>query len=211
MAGLPENFKSISPVIGSYDFVDIASGTGYIVLYAGSTVDLKILSNKTFKSNATFTEATAGAANSNYEKLIDYDFDLVLNRPLDLKGLGIVTVPHAIDASNDDSYIVATLIKYDGSETTIVTNQGSVISSVASMVYFTSAIDLNISTPRHLKIGETLRLTIEVWARSSSGAARVRLGHDPESRTSVSGLSAWAGGTDYPTELKLLLPVRLNL
>jgi hypothetical protein len=32
MAGIPKNFESISPVIGSYDWLDLTTGAGYIML-----------------------------------------------------------------------------------------------------------------------------------------------------------------------------------
>ena len=212
MAGVPQNFQSISNVIASYDFVDIASGTGYITLYAGTTCDLKVLSNFIFASNTVADDASTAGATVGYELMIDHDYDLLLNRPLDIKGLGVVNVPIRAGNISNDYYCIVILRKWDGvTETDIVTNTGSTISAGADNVYFMNSIDLNCPLT-HYKKGEYLRLTIRLYGNSSAGAANVQYGHDPESRTYdvLSGIT-WAGGADCPTQLKLLLPVRLNL
>lgn len=135
MLGVPTNFQALSNVIANYNFVDIAAGTGFITLYAGTTVDLKLLSNNDYYSDTMSEYATGSSGVATLA--IDHDFDVLLNRPLDLKGTGIVNIPVCIHSQGvgTDCYAYATVIlrKWDGvTETDIVTNQGRLLHISAS-------------------------------------------------------------------------------
>lgn len=208
MAGLPTNFQAISSVLANYNFVDIASGTGYINFYAGKTVDLKILSNNTYYSDDVYSENSTNSGT--FSAIIDNDFDVLLNRPLDIKGVGIVNVPALITTSGGgvagEFYIRATLRKWDGAtETDIVTNDSDTFTDYD--VYHMTAIDLTAPLT-HFKIGETLRLTVAVWAKRSGGVGvtTVRCAHDPANRS-----ASWDTTGAVPSQLIFQCPVRLNL
>lgn len=206
MAGVPSNFQSISPVIANYDFVDIASGTGYINFYAGKTVDKNLLSNNVFYSDTVFSTTTY---TTDPTLIYDVDFDVVLNRPLDVRGLGIVNV--SIGLTNNTGtpsvtggYIVATLRKYSGSESDIVTNTSRAVSvNTTTLPYYEMlAIDLDIPLT-HFKPGDTLRLTIQMYGTGTGGTKTAGFGHDPANRTST-----WSS---VGSILQFQCPVRLNL
>ena len=171
MAGLPQNFQAISNVLANYNFVDIASGTGYINFYAGNTSDLKLLTNNKFYSNAIYEIATG--ASLNYVLVLDHDFDVLLNRPLDLKGFVIVNIPLVLYsqgvAARVDLYATVILRKWDGAnETDIVSNDSieyEIINVARAPFYYMSAIDLNIPLT-HFKKGETLRLRINIYNKT---------------------------------------------
>lgn len=203
MVGVPQNFQSLSPVIANYNFVDIASGTGYVEFYAGNTVDLKVLSNFTYYADTIITNfAVADAA---YTKIVDDDYDVLLNRPLDVKGLGIVNVPIFGLSNQVHLYVVARLRKWDGvTETEVVNNQSRTFDSGGSE-YTMLSIDLN--TPlTHYKVGEYLRLTIEVWEKTTGAASSGIYAHDPKNRT-----TGWDASGAVPSMLTFQCPVRLNL
>lgn len=202
MAGIPQNFQSISPVLSNYNFVDIASGTGYINFYAGNTVDKILLSNFTYYSNVIYYEGNTVGVNDTV--LIDKDFDTVLNRPLDLKGIGIVNVGVYTSAACT-IYITATLRKWNGvTETDIVTNDSSTYLG-GSATYKMLSIDLDIPIT-HFKVGETLRLTIQLKETASSAGRTVRFANDPLGRT-----TGWDTTGAVPSRLMFQCPVRLNL
>jgi hypothetical protein len=213
MAGVPANFQALSNVIANYDYVDIASGTGFITLYAGTTVDLKLLSNNSYYSNTIYETATGNAAAATL--VLDHDFDILLNRPLDLRGTGIVNIPVAVfdQGINSHAHVYATVIlrKWDGvTETDIVTNVGTdyeIISAAGTWHFYMSAIDLVIPLT-HFKQGETLRLTVNLYAYTTgaSDGYSVRYAHDPQSRS-----SDWDTTGAVPSKLVLQCPVRLNL
>jgi hypothetical protein len=194
LAGIPQNFQAFSNVLANYNFVDIASGTGYINFYAGITVDKNLLSNFSFYSDYLWSYLP-----------VDYDFDTVMNRPLDVKGLGIVNVPCFVD-DGDTGTVTVTLRKVsDGVETDIVTNNSSTANGggVHPGKYFMLAIDLDVPLT-HFKIGDTLRLTI------LGNASISRIAFDPKNRTSDGTLS-WDSTGAVPSQLSFQCPVRLNL
>lgn len=213
MAGIPQNFQAISNVLSNYNFVDIASGTGYINFYCGDTVDKSLLSNFSYYANTIVTSHAAGSAA--YTLQIDIDYDTVMNRPLDLRGLGIVNVPiylintDAGGGKNITTYVTAILRKWDGStETDIVSNDSSVVTSTSTFGAYTMlSIDLDVPLT-HFKVGETLRLTIDVYSRYNVGATTgtVSIAHDPKNRT-----TGWDTSGAVPSQLLFQCPVRLNL
>ena len=206
MAGIPQNFQSVSNVLANYNFVDIASGTGYITFYAGSTVDLKLLSNSTYYSDTMF-ETANGAAGA-YTLIMDYDFDVLLNRPLDIKGTGIVNLPIYHDPGANTPFIYATVKfrKWDGvTETDISTNDSRVDNAIAGTGYTMLAVDLDCPLT-HFKKGETIRLTIMIYAKCLAGVVICKFGHDPMNRT-----TGWDTTGAVPSRLTFNCPVRLNL
>ena len=211
MPGVPLNFQAISNVLANYNFVDIASGTGYINFYAGTTVDLKLLSNNTFYSDAIVSSVALGQ-NTGATLIIDYDFDVLLNRPLDIEGLGIVNTPLGATSTTTETvaiYAIISFSKWDGSsESVIVSNTSSTINdgNGPTSAYGITATDLTIPLT-HFKIGEYIRLTVQVYAsHTGTNAATGILGHDPKSR-----VTGFDGTGAVPSQLIFQCPVRLNL
>jgi hypothetical protein len=220
MAGIPQNFQSISPVIANYDFVDIASGTGYINFYAGKTVDLNLLSNFTYYSdnNKIATAGTEVFEINVYTLSLDVDFDTVLNRPLDIRGKGILSLPIRLSAygsvgTTQYTYATVKLRKWDGvTETEICENDSSVLSAAGTGSITTNyamlSIDLNVPIT-HFKQGENLRLTILLYAKTSDvtvSGSTPSIGHDPMNRT-----TGWDTTGVVPSLMRFQCPVRLNL
>ena len=84
MTGLPVYFRTGQSMLANYNFVDIASGTGYIELYGGGVLEgdnkKTILSNKPFYSHTMVGEANKVSGcyslnsitdTSNYQKVLD--------------------------------------------------------------------------------------------------------------------------------------------
>lgn len=211
MAGIPQNFSAVSNVLANYDFVDIASGTGYINFYAGTTVDLKLLSNFTFYSD-TIVETAATGSEIVYTLRYDHDFDVLLNRPIDLAGLGIVNIPVFTQNPNgaiySDLYATVILRKWTGAvETDIISNDSSVQSIVNTSQYKMLAVDLNVPIT-HFKKGEYIRLSIMIYSRirSAGSVTTYQYAHDPLNR-----VTGWDATGAVPSKLTFQCPVRLNL
>jgi hypothetical protein len=210
MAGIPTNFQAISNVLANYNFVDIASGTGYITFYAGKTVDLNILSNFTYYSDILYTEGVALASTNNYLSL-DVDFDTLVNRPLDVKGLAIVNIPVNPSTSTTTTYAIVYFRKWDGvSETNIANNTSRTSGTGGTTSFYMLSVDLDIPLT-HFKKGETMRLTIMLYSNKSTvGDSAVRFAHDPKNRVS-DGTLDWDLTGAVPSQLSFQCPVRLNL
>lgn len=210
MAGIPQNFQAISNVLPTYNFVDIIAGTGYINFYAGDTVDLKPLSNFTYYSDAGLDSAVT-PGNYTDQLIFDHDYDVLLNRPMDIKGLGIVNIPVGVNpaaAATMYIYAIVKIRKWDGaSETEIATNTSRSFSKSTTGLGF-SMLGVDVTIPlTHFKIGEYLRLTIMIYGTSTNLAgATFAYAHDPKSRTSI-----WDSTGAVPSQLLFQCPVRLNL
>lgn len=208
MAGIPQNFQSFSNVLANYDFVDIAAGTGFINFYAGNTVDIKLLSNYTYYSEEVYT-SSASYNDADYTKVLDLDFDCVLNRPLDICGKTVVNVPIAINRTSGTvyGYVTVRVRKYSGTtETEVATNDSSALANASGTAYDMKTVDVDIPLT-HYKIGDTLRLTIEGWGKQTgSGAGYLYIANDPMNRSTT-----WDTTAAVPSKLEFQCPVRLNL
>lgn len=206
MAGIPQNFQAISNVLANYNFVDIASGTGYIIFYAGNTVDLKLLSNNTYYSDTILESGDTG--NVAYTTIHDHDFDVLLNRPLDISGLGVVNIPVCIVngyGTNATIRATVTLRKWNGAETDIISNVSRELVVNNATTYTMLAVDLNAPLT-HFKKGETLRLNILIEGKVSTGTSSFKYAHDPMNR-----VTGWDSTGAVPSKLSFQCPVRLNL
>lgn len=205
MAGIPKNFDVVSNVLANYNFVDIASGTGYINFYAGNTINKDVLSNFTYYSDKISYNVSANTG-GNSVLVLDKDFDTLLNRPLDISGLGIVNIPVALSQIGAPiaSHIIVILRKWDGANETDICTNTSRIANAA--LYDMLAVDLTIPLT-HFKNGETLRLTINMYGTSPNGYPKTfSFGCDPMNRSAT-----WDTSGAVPSKLIFQCPVRLNL
>lgn len=208
MAKLMQNksfLRNAEGVNAVYNYSDIISGTGYITFYVGRTDSLDLLSNLTYYSKTILT-TSATTTSGSFTKMLDLDFDASINKAFTLKGNAIFNCSfHAIGglSVNLGTYLVASL-KYvrNGVETTIATSPNS--TQAISADYAEASLSFAIPTTS-IKVGDTLRLTIEAWVKSDgANASRVAISHDPKGR-----LTGWSA--DYPTNTSIQVPVRLDL
>ncbi len=221
----PILLPSTPPQLVNYSFIDVATGTGYATYFAGTASGANVLSPNVFNSNSVNTNAAV--LNNTYVKYIDVDFDVLFNLPQDIRGNAIVDVPLGFEARDASlgghySYIVAKLIKLDTDRTTELEEIGEGSSPewiVGAGWGGAGAFKFNIRSARivvphtHYKRGESLRLTVEVWAKDTASAnnKQVIMGHDPANRSSLDGEaynSCFASGASI---LKLQLPLRIDL
>lgn len=188
--------------VASYTAYDIISGTGYVQLYGGATVDDFPLTNITFYSYPENTQGTLGST------AVDIDFDVLINKTMTIKGKAIVNVPVQVALTRDTGSLKVTayLRKWDGTtETEIVSNESSTLTGVVDTpVFRVFSIDLTVPQT-HFKKGETLRLSVISTGVISGGTTPANyfyIYHDPKARTVV--------GVDT-TQLSIQLPIKLKL
>ena len=185
-----------------YNYQDVISGTGYIDLYAGLTTGPNLLSNNSFYSNSIYTKS-ANTSSSGYAKMIDLDFDVVVNKPITIYGKALVNLSYGCDggpAVNLGTYPISDL-KYvrGGVETSIKSMSGATITGSDDK---TEAIILDITSKTKLIKGDILRLTIEGYVKSDgANPSSMYLGHDPKGR------AGW--DASYYTYLILKLPTEV--
>ena len=210
MPNLPKQFLSTGEgAVASYSFIEIATGAGIMTLYAGWTVDTKTLLNNQFASN-TIMSQSGNIGGSPDAIRLDQDYDMVVTKPLTVEGTMIITAGIGVyrSGSSNSGYFIFKFRKWDGSsETDIAENQSSTHSnnSTPGWTYSTFATDITI--PRtHFKIGDTLRLTVELWGAGGANPSYVAYGHDPQNRT-----TGWDTTGVSPSRLTTFIPVRVDL
>ena len=204
--------KSSEGAIASYSFIDIAEGTGIINFYGADTEDNSVkdhsLMTNQIYSNDIYTTATVGFVTPPASvKALDIDFDVTFTVPKILKGIIRLQVPWAQGSAssanfNGTSFILARARKWDGTAETEL--RASIMSknlTVGSLVIGGAIAMIEIIIPNriHFKKGETLRITIEVWASvSGSQGTIVYLMHDPMNRAFITF------SNDFPTTVLLM-------
>ena len=188
---LKQKYLSKPSAIATYDYTDVASGTGYSVFYGGTvnTSGSYVLADNSYYSN---TVTTWRVATATMTKLIDADFDVQINRPLIVDGdfivslsLGIGRKTPAAPGYTTTANLSGAIILDDGSENVLGTFTSTNLVAVDASEPFKTKV-MTMSTPVSLtqfKSGNILRVTIEGWAKVDSAyEAYVGIGHDAKNR-----------------------------
>jgi len=186
--------------IASYNFTDIAEGTGVVLFYG-------------------FGDAASGAYNYSLTGQQIYSFEIestktipttftfntsVFNYPRIAKGTAIVRFStDSYNASAGSSlYFNIKLQKVSGVVVTDIGNTDTSSTSAASGVHnmgsWTVTIDL---TQTNFKIGDNLRLLM-----TAGGGGDVTLGHDPANRDGAHLVAA-----THPTKLEIYMPFKIDI
>ena len=203
--------RSGEGTVASYSWTDFAENTGNIRYYLAQdhtdAADHYFITGQTIRSNDKFTEDTTASAT--FVQVADIDFDILFNVPARIRGTAYASISLGIynAAATGVLYCIANVRKYDGTtETEFADGQSaefSVAPGVADKV-LTVAIDL--STQQKIIAGEKLRITIEVFAKSSGGDTKIALYHDPADRNVT-----WNGDTQDTTQSYVTIPFILDL
>jgi hypothetical protein len=202
----PKSFlRNAEGINAVYNYSDVVSGTGYITFYVGRTDSLDLLSNLTYYSKTIFT-TSSNTTSPSFTKMLDLDFDAIINKAFTLKGKAIFNASfQAIGGLNVNygTYVVAILkVVRNGTEITIATSPNS--TQAISNDYAEASLSFDVPLT-NIKIGDTLRLTIEAWVKSDgANQSSCKVSHDPKGR-----LTGWSA--DYPTNTSIQIPVRLEL
>ena len=201
--------------IASYDWTDIASGEGIIVFYGASSTDNTTLTYYMIKNEIySDTSSTAGAGTgTGTEKALDLDFDMSsFNSPRTVKGKLRCVVPLQIGITTSANkggiaYAILKVRKWDGTtETEITSNTKSRNSLPAGSTATTfDVVSFELEVPQtNFKIGEVLRLTVEIWVtgQGANGTA-VSLYHDPKNRGVTAAI--------LTQQLEFQVPFKINL
>lgn len=192
------NFMSVQQEnLASYDFYDLATGTGYKEFYAAdlSGSCLYVLTTQAIygdKGRTTFTNV-AGELN----------FDLDIEVPLYLDGTALLCVPVTTGDDLGDMSFGFRLLRVDANGTeTAISNTATYLrpDADANNTCWIMSVKLEIDNA-HLKAGEKLRL--ECTSSDAGAGKTIYFMHDPKNRD----LSV---GANFVTSiLNLILPIRI--
>lgn len=219
---MAENLPLTFPIpsggsIASYNYVDIAEGTGISIFYATGCADSTgtkyILTRENL--NGEITQVYQSLAQSDPVKVNDLDFDLsAFNTPKIIKGTGYISIPTlTVDSSGNtvDYYFIVKIRKViSGAESDIVTVTSATITT--PVLGSDRMMLIPVTIPKtYFKRGEVLRVTIEYWAGGNGiGPTAGGFAFDPAGNYTASVYSA--GSINVKTSrTTIYMPFELDL
>jgi len=212
---IPVKFRKGGAAISTYDFYDLASGTGIKVFYAGDvncTVQdvpgTRTLSTEKFYSAIGYSDSASAAG--------DYDFDVEFERPTTIKGDCIVNIPVMAYNSGGAGYksptFTAGIKHWDGTTETHLISGAALVSIYATAGGTADRITaIKVNIPKtHFKKGETLRLNVE-HTTAPEGAAELAIAHDPIGRLTIGTGLAGGGTWTNTTALTMQVPLVVDI
>lgn len=204
--GVPAKYRNVSEqAIATYNYTDIANGTGVAVFYCAQETDStgtgQFLTASTIikPDPATIVNIASAGGQDN-----TYVFDVAFNLPRIINGDLYVNVAYNLikagSSAGGSFTVTATAAHYDGSTATTIGAAVTSPTEVPSVTLKTDVFLLKIpnTTRVHFKKGEILRLSIQmVTVQATSDATTSTLFTDPTL------------GVDNQT--KILVPFDLDL
>jgi|ETNvirnome_2_130_1030620.scaffolds.fasta_scaffold04426_4 hypothetical protein len=216
----PTPFTTASPLLVNFDYTDISSGVGFeeynFMQVENSAGDDYLLSPDTPYSSEEVRMYQASESFTPFSIRLDDDYDLTeftINRTA--KGTGIINIDTIQFGSGGNSakhYFIVKVRKWDGvTETDIATAQ-SETRTYSGNYASQKLLSFPIVIPEtQFVVGETLRVTIEFWARVEGHAATIGMdyGTDPANRTYTR--TSPSSATLDTTKSNIKIPFLLNL
>ena len=220
--------KATEQVIQTFDFIDIASGIGFVEYFggnhgAGGPSGAHILSKAKFFSDQVSTVQSI-TSETTYTKFSDLDFDLVFNNAQTIEGEILCVIPSAVKAGTGESFqhfINVIIRKFDGTtETDIreVSGAFATITNLGTNDYDYDLTTIRLKMPSTLfKRGDTFRMTVEKFIKSNTQIAAFSvIGNDPENRAKGPTEDTNGGGVDFTfgtevSRMSVLIPFKVDL
>ena len=220
--------------LSSYDFSDIASGTGIETYYGGQhgihplhasgavTSGMILLPFTFYSDKITHSIYYSAGTTSNWQVVPgwDLDFDLKFNTTRTISGMVICNLPVGMrmvtGGSTAFAAAVATLyhVNSAGTETFLKSGMTMEVGAVTTgnSTIYDNIMSIGLNVNRIFKRNEKLRLNVIMWTRTTTGLAQdayFGLGIDPMNRDDDATLPTFSSTTD--TNLLIFLPFKLEV
>jgi hypothetical protein len=224
--------------VASYDWTDIASGSGMITFYLGGlknnsgfqyymneNVFIPQSAPNTANFHITGAYYRVQTTNDTATKLIDLTFETnQFNRPRIIEGDVLFEIPcssqYKTNTRATEHYIICILSKVSsGTTTTLLTSTSSTVAPGVDTAFTDYLSWKDNLSQTNLKIGDTLKLNVQVWGRRSDGESEnvaFMLGHNPLNEATA----AIGGGTegiervsliDGKSQARISIPFKIDL
>jgi len=196
----PQFFPPLpNDAIASYDWQDLAEGTGIInyklFTTTDSTGDDYRLGTQELYSTIIDTRIVATSAHTSFTKLADLDFDLsVYNIQKQIKGTMVLQFSHVAKSNpavaQIEAYTVVRIRRWDGvAEHEVALGQTKTLTPGAGGGEESELVTMQIIIPKtDFAAEDALRVTIEMWIKAvgtGTPQGAYYLGHDPQNRDST--------------------------
>lgn len=217
---LPVNIPiPASAAIASFNYTDIAEGTGVVKFYgathANATTTSYYLTSATPYSNDIVTSGGGSIADTDHHRVANNNFDVTFNRAQNIKGYAYLNL--TMGSKQGGAGTTSVLVFVSGATlqnattgTTLATASGAIVTFSDSVTIQSQPVLIRFDLtggPYHFKPTETLRLNLQLWARKSGVASVIDpgYGHDPANRAEANLIES-----GDPTTLTLYVPFLLN-
>lgn len=200
---VPVSYRRSSEAVTSYDFFDIASGTGYERFYLGlaqiSGSTLKFLTPNVIPSDPSSVSGTVAGAGTP----LDYDFDVSFNKPFTIEGELIFSGLFSLKTGGlKGQYLIDVYhVNSAGTETLLGSAEGAEKTGIDE---WKACFKVTIAR-KHLAIGEKLRITTRL--RINAGAGDWEVWFDPKNRETVTD----GGSIVQTSDAYVDVPFRIDL
>jgi len=184
-------------IIITYNYLDIAEGTGVVVFYgnhlqrAGSSY-YKLLTTAIYSHNIQQTPVVF--TDTSWTQKFDLDFEVVFNIPKTIKGLVKASIPIWVE-SNDDGNVSSgkayvRIYKLKGGVGTPILlgeRESGPVNVDQTPRDFAKNVLTDVLIPlTHFSKGDMLRIKVEVWGIVAAGVlSKISVAHDPVGRTTT--------------------------
>ena len=194
---IPINYrKSAEGSIASYDYFDIAEGTGILTLYGATTTTGAILT-KNIVYSTTIEESGAGSAPSQTFELSPF------NLPKIISGTAYINVTMEADSVSTPYTAYLVFQFYKNSDTLGSATSGAVLTAASE--YKTGLYSVAIPET-NFKKGDVLKLEVTMVDSASNG--HLAWGHDPKNRD---GTYITPTTTETTTQLVVNVPFKIDI
>lgn len=226
----PTYSRDTEASIATFNFTDIATGTGYSTFYGlrgdadeyATVISTDIYSERMHTSEAQTLDTT-------FTEHLNIDFDIIFNLPRNMRGIVIGNIPIGIQniaASRTYAYYIEMKVYHvtsGGTETLLGTGTSDEFFDVVAGATIDSEIALcfyDQTAVQHFKKGEKLRFSIGAFYKVTSGtnSSWVGIGHDPQNRTDGAVFDTAPGTSElqviednHPTRMSFHVPFVIDL
>jgi len=219
--------KPLGPAIASYDYTDVAEGTG-VIGFKGSRGDasggiIYSLGTQNIYSSEVATQTTnftSGGSAWNLIQTINFDLT-VFNTPRTIKGTAVIEGSFGVwnaGVHGHSCYIIFDIQHYDGISTYTTLGSASTETltvSTSGPVWKIKSFVINKTLiQKHFKKGDVLRIATNIYGKHNGTPdptdGKALLGHDPNNRDYASGATIVTAATNHTT-LNFYIPFKLDL
>ena len=204
---IPNRYQVSSGNLVNYNYADIASGTGYKIYYGYNE---KISGSAYYKLTTdpifSYDIESSGSSGTDTTLIKDIDFDILFNKPQNIKGAVKFNFGYTVlTGGTPFTWITARVRKWNGTtETTLASVTTPVVQSATNPKVFCMSATVPLT---HYKVGETFRITIELYGYSNPACDHVFF-HDPMNRNSC---GVTVGTTIGTTKFEVHVPFVMDL
>ena len=221
-------FTTASPVLATFSFQELTSGQSFLSLFPMRQEDSSSIKNSLVSQILISNPLATGssAATGSFTKIIDLDFDALINQNFDIAGNAKVNLVHGARSYSPsrtaEYYTIVKVRRWDGSTETDLGSVQTVTHTYASGAgsnFFSwkqESLDISLSESR-INTGEFLRVTFEVWAKQGSNSVNIVIVHDPDNNvTGVDDNSQFINMTDggtitWPSKTIINIPLKIDI